>query len=98
MAGTDLIAGIVGRVAESQGLRLVAGSNITPEITVYDSADMSPSLLDMLGIRTYARVEDKNGNVIASYGQTEPLNLLYALAYWGLVGASLIAIARGILK
>lgn len=98
MAGTDLIANIASRVAEQQGLRLVAGSNITPEVTVYDSADLSPSLLDALGIRTYARLEDKNGNVIASYGQTEPINWLYALAYWGLVGASLIAIARGILK
>jgi len=97
MAGTDLISSLVGRVAAGQGLRLVAGSNITPEITLYD-ASAEGSLLDTLGIVSYARVEDKNGNVIASYGEPQPLNLLLAVAYWGLLGVGLFAIARGFIK
>ena len=97
MAGTDLIGSLVSRVATSQGIRLVAGSNITPEITLYD-ASAQGSLLDTLGIVAYGRVEDKNGNVLASYGQTQPLNLLLAVAYWGLIGVALVAILKGFIK
>ena len=97
MAGTDLVASLVSRVAAGQGLKLVAGSNITPEITLYD-ASAQGSLLDTLGIATYARVEDKNGTILANYGEPQPLNVLLAVAYWGLVGVGLFAIARGFIK
>lgn len=94
---TDLIASLASRVAESQGLRLVAGSNITPEVTLYDSSAQG-SLLNALGIVPYARLEDRNGNVIASYGEPQPINLLLAVAYWGLIAAGIVAVVRGFVK
>lgn len=98
MAGTDLIAGIASRVAETQGLRLVAGSNVTPEITLYDSADTGASLLDLLGVRTYARIEDRSGRVVAAYGNTEPINLALAAIFWGAAAFGIFLLLRGLKK
>jgi hypothetical protein len=98
MASTDLIASLISDVSKSQGIRLVAGSNITPEFTLYDASDTSQSLLDTLGIRSYARVIDKNGNVLASYGDGQSFNLVLAAAYWSFAALAIFAIVKGFKK
>lgn len=102
MADTSLLrdtlqAALVARVSEEaadRGVRLIVGSNITPEITAYDAAAQG-SVLDFLGIRPYARVETKDGAVIASYGETQPLEWIRAAAYWGVIAVGIAAIIKG---
>ena len=105
MADTDLLkdrlaAALFDRVSDEaaeRGVRLVVGSNITPEVPAYDAAAQG-SILDFLGIRPYARVETKDGAVIASYGETQPIEWIRAAAYWGLVAVGIAALVKGFIK
>lgn len=88
----------VSRIAADQGVKLIVGSNVTPEITAYDATDTGAGVLDLLGIRPYARVENKDGVILASYGQTEPIDWIRSATYWGLIAVGLFAIIKGFAK
>lgn len=79
---------------ESAGVRVVAETNVTPAVVLYDAADKSPSLLDMLGVRVYARVETADGKLITSYGEPvrfDPIAAVLSAAV--IVSLSLLASA-----
>lgn len=86
---------------ESAGVRIVAETNVTPAVVLYDAADHSPSLLDLLGIRVYARVETADGKLITSYGEPvsfDPLAAAVAAAVIVSLSMLLSAIALRVIK
>lgn len=83
--------------ATSRGIRIIVGSNVSPEIVAFDARE-DGSLLTALGVKAYARVEDENGNVLATYGSPVGKDRARALALWGGLALVLLYAFRGLVK
>lgn len=83
--------------AANHGIRVIVGSNVSPEIVAFDARE-DGSLLTALGVKAYARVEDGAGNVLATYGETSPKDMVRAIALWGTLGFILLFAFRGLIK
>ena len=79
-------------LAAQSGVQVIAESNVSPPIVLFDASDTSPTLLDLLGIRPHVTVKTSDGKVLAEYGHAEPRNyLLVALLLAGLfVGVTVV--------
>lgn len=83
--------------ASAKGIRVIVGSNVSPEIVAFDARE-DGSLLTALGVKAYARVEDGAGNVLATYGDVSPKDMARAIALWGTLGFILLFAFRGLIK
>jgi hypothetical protein len=83
--------------AAQRGIRVIIGSNVSPEVVAFDARE-DGSLLTALGVKAYARVEDSAGNVIATYGSPGGKDIGRAIALWGTLAFVLLYALKGLTK
>lgn len=99
-AFSDALATRAQQEIERRGLVVTVQTNVLPPITLYDARDESASLLELLGIQTYAEARDDSGAVLFSYGTPPRFNpaLAMLLGIGLFVGVTIAggAIVRGL--
>lgn len=88
---TDSLRVLIERGAAYE---VVASSNVLPDITLYNAADTSPSLFDILGIKTKLTVRRvSDGSVLAEYGDDTRANYILAAGLLTVTAAAAIVLA-----
>lgn len=79
-------------VAAAQGVTVVAESNVSPPVTLFDARDSSPSLLDLLGVKLHVVAKTQDGKTLAEYGEPVSFNPFLALLYGAVLVLGVIAV------
>jgi len=88
----DALAGTAFRYAASEGVTVVAESNLTPSpVTLFDARDTAPSLLDVLGVRVHVVAKTQDGKTLAEYGEPVSFNPALALIYGAVLVLGVVA-------
>ena len=98
MSITDQLATYTNAFAVQNGVRLIAESNVTPSVVLYDAADSTPTFLDRIGVRTHVWLQTADGKVIAEYGVNEPKDLVLAGVLAVLLFAAVSLIGGAVVK
>ena len=97
----DVLADRAFAIAASKGVQVRVKTNVTPEVVMYDAADLSPSLLAKIGVKYRVTIVDGNGNTLASYGEPVSFNPVLFVALGAalffavtLIGATIARVVR----
>lgn len=86
------LGSIVGEAA-AQNFAVAVKTNIAPELTIYRPSS-GPSLLEFLGIEYAIVVRDKQGRVVATYGEPPATDPVIAAAFAAVLVIGALAVVR----